>query len=160
MYGSGIRYAPTKALATFPIPERMDDMRAIGAKYFSFRKRCENGFQESLTSIYNRFHEPDEGSDEMQQLRLLHVELDKAVITAYGWDDLDLGHGFHHTKQGLRFTVSEEARQKLLQRLLKLNHERYAEEVARGVHDKIVAKKSKGKPTDVGGQMRFDEGEE
>ncbi len=59
-----------------------------------------------------------------------------AVAAAYGWSDLDLGHGFHETKQGVRFTISEPARREVLQRLLKLNHERYAEEVRQGMHDK------------------------
>jgi hypothetical protein len=58
------------------------------------------------------------------------------VATAYGWTDLDLGHGFHETKQGVRYTIREEARREVLVRLLKLNHERYAEEVAQGLHEK------------------------
>ena len=32
-------------------------------------------------------------------------ELDQAVAAAYGWSDLDLGHGFHATKQGERYTL-------------------------------------------------------
>ena len=77
--------------------------------------------------------------------------MDNAVAAAYGWSDLDLGHGFHETKQGIRFTISESARREVLARLLKLNHERYAEEVAQGLHDKKKGKaaktprKSKGK---------------
>src|SRR5262249_22684446 len=59
-----------------------------------------------------------------------------AVAAAYGWSDLDLGHGFHQTKQGLRYTISEAARREVLGRLLRLNHERYAEEVAKGLHEK------------------------
>ncbi len=62
--------------------------------------------QEGLTKTYNRFHNPDESSENIQMLRNLHVKMDQAVARAYGWDDLDLGHGFHETKQGLRFTVS------------------------------------------------------
>jgi predicted secreted protein len=62
--------------------------------------------------------------------------MDHAVAAAYGWTDLDLGHSFHETKQGIRFTISEPARRKVLQRLLKLNHERYAEEVKQGLHEK------------------------
>src|SRR5205823_1004475 len=69
------------------------------------------------------------------------VEMDCAVAAAYGWADLELGHGFHETKQGVRYTLSEAARREVLGRLLKLNHERYAEEVAAGLHDK----KSKSK---------------
>jgi len=62
--------------------------------------------------------------------------LDRTVASAYSWDDLNFCHGFHETKQGIRFTISEEARREALQRLLKLNHERYEEEVAQGLHDK------------------------
>jgi hypothetical protein len=48
-----------------------------------------------------------------------------------------IGHGFHETKQGVRYTISEAARPaKILARLLKLNHERYADEVAQGLHEK------------------------
>ena len=72
-----------------------------------------------------------------------------AVAAAYGWTDLDLGHGFHETKQGLRFTISEPARREVLARLLKLNHERYAEEVKQGLHEKKkgTAKKTTAKKT-------------
>jgi hypothetical protein len=59
-----------------------------------------------------------------------------AVAAAYGWTDLDLGHGFHETKQGLRFAINEAARREVLARLLKLNQERYAEEVGQGLHEK------------------------
>ena len=62
--------------------------------------------------------------------------MDNAVASTYGWDDLDLGHGFHETRQGLRFTISQEARWEVLDRLLALNHERYAEEVRQGLREK------------------------
>ena len=46
--------------------------------------------------------------------------MDPAVAAAYGWADLDLGHGFHTTKQGLRYTISEAARRTVLDRLLEM----------------------------------------
>ena len=92
--------------------------------------------QEGLTKSYNRFHAPNESSPDIQKFRQLHVEMDHAVAAAYGWTDLDLGHGFHETKQGVRYTISEPARREVLARLLKLNHERYAEEVKQGLHEK------------------------
>ena len=98
--------------------------------------------QEGLTKTYNRFHNPKESADDIQRLRELHVEMDRAVAHAYGWVDLDLGHGFHETKQGIRFTICEAARREVLDRLLALNHERYAEEVEQGLHDKKTRKKA------------------
>jgi hypothetical protein len=105
--------------------------------------------QEGLTRLYNRFHVPDQSTADIQKLRDLHVEMDNAVVAAYGWSDLDLCHGFYETKQGSRFTISETARREVLARLLKLNHERYAEEVAQGLHDKV-----KGKPKATGRKGR------
>ncbi|QDV35685.1 hypothetical protein [Tautonia plasticadhaerens] len=90
---------------------------------------------EGLTDLYNRFHGPNESAADIQTLRDLHVEMDRAVAAAYGWSDFDLGHGFHETRQGTRFTLSEPARREVLARLLTLNHECHAEEVARGLHD-------------------------
>ena len=89
--------------------------------------------QEGLTKTYNRVHDPDEHADDIVRLREIHVELDHAVRDAYGWDDLDLGHDFHETKFGTRFTFAPVPRQEVLDRLLELNHERYAEEVRRGL---------------------------
>jgi hypothetical protein len=48
--------------------------------------------------------------------------------------DLLLGHDFHETGQGVRYTIREEARREVLYRLLALNHERHAEEVRAGLH--------------------------
>jgi hypothetical protein len=98
-----------------------------------------------LTDTYNFLHDPDETSADIQKLRQLHVEIDNAVAAAYGWTDLDLGHGFHETKHGIRYTISETARREVLARLLKLNHERYAEEVKQGLHEKKKPKATKGK---------------
>jgi len=103
--------------------------------------------QEGLTKTYNRFHNPEETAADIQQLRSLHIEMDNAVAAAYGWQDIDLGHDFHQTKQGLRYTISETARREVLDRLLLLNHERYAEEVAQGLHDKGKKKGKTNKKT-------------
>ena len=69
--------------------------------------------------------------------------MDRAVAAAYGWDDLALGHDFHQTAQGVRFTLSESARREVLGRLLELNHRRYEEEVAAGLHEKKKGSKKR-----------------
>ena len=98
------------------------------------------------SAYYKRMFDPKIVDLQMQRLRCLHVEMDQAVAAAYGWSDLDLAHGFHETKQGLRFTISEPARRDVLARLLKLNHERHAEEVAQGLHDKKKPSARKATP--------------
>ena len=112
-----------------------ETLEIIGEQYHSHRQEIMLERQEGLTKTYNRFHAPGETADDIAELRRLHVEMDNAVVAAYGWQDFDLGHGFHQTKQGLRYTISEAARRTVLDRLLALNHARYAEEVAEGLHD-------------------------
>lgn len=60
-----------------------------------------------------------------------HVAVDAEVMRAYGWTDLALDHGFHDTRQGVRYTVGATVRQEILDRLLELNHERAAAEHAK-----------------------------
>ena len=157
-----VRYTPGNAYDTFPICEALDNLERPGSEYYAHRRQIMLYRQEGLTKTYNRLHDPDESAAEVHTLRDLRVEMDKAVATAYGWSDLDLGHGFHETRQGLRFTISETARRKVLDLLLKLNHERYAEEVAEGLHDKKAAGgsvKAGGKKTGVwGGKSRASSG--
>lgn len=141
-----MRYTPSDCFETFPFPDlsasgSRPTLEAIGERYHVHRQQIMLARHEGLTKTYNRFHDSDETAADIQKLRDLHIEMDQAVAAAYGWDDLELGHGFHETKQGVRFTISETARREVLQRLLKLNHERYAEEVKQGLHGKKGAAK-------------------
>lgn len=141
---TGLTYNPTSDLETFAFPDkRVPDEH--GEAYCEYRTELMRNRQIGLADLYGVFNDPVETTVDVQRLRQFHIEIDKAVAAAYGWDDLALGHGFHETKQGIRFTISEAARREVLQRLLKLNHERYAEEVKQGLHDKKkgAAKKAK-----------------
>jgi hypothetical protein len=147
-YGSTLEtrpvYTPTDCFETFPFPEGTDNLEGIGERYYLHRQEIMLRRQEGLTKTYNRFHDPNERAEDIATLRALHVDMDQAVAVAYGWGDLDLGHSFHETKQGLRYTISEAARQEVLGRLLTLNHQRYAEEVAQGLHNKGSKNAKKG----------------
>ena len=134
-------YFPEAAFETFPFPRGRDSLERTGAQYHRHRQAIMRSRREGLTKIYNRFHDAKETSADIRRLRELHVEMDNSVVAAYGWSELDLAHGFRQTKQGTRFTVSAAARREVLDRLLQLNHERYAEEAAAGLHDKGAKKK-------------------
>jgi hypothetical protein len=137
-----LRYAPSDCFETFPFPSVFPPpLSQSGESYYEHRERLLCTDSEGLTKLYNRFHDPDDTSADIQKLRDLHIEMDQAVSSAYGWMNFDLGHGFHETRQGVRFTISESARREVLQCLLKLNHERYAEEVKQGLHPKMGAAK-------------------
>ncbi|MGA9624201.1 MAG: type IIL restriction-modification enzyme MmeI, partial [Bryobacteraceae bacterium] len=130
-----LRYTPSDCFETFPLPASLDRLEDIGRRYYAHRQRIMQFSGKGLTAAYNRFHDRHETADDIEQLRDLHMEMDRAVALAYCWDDLDLGHGFHQTRQGERFTISDAARRTILDRLLQLNHERHAAEVAAGLFD-------------------------
>lgn len=170
-FGDTLNYSNSDSFLTFPFPHIRDGLEQVGEQYHEHRRQIMLSRQEGLTSTYNRFHNPEEGAKDIVRLRELHVEMDEAVAAAYGWGavtsdqssvisekPLELGHGFHETAQGVRFTVSESARREVLSRLLKLNHERYEEEqkAAEGVEGqtlKVKGGKGRKKSKSTDGQM-------
>lgn len=136
------RYTPTDVFETFPQPPFNDAVAAAGKELHEHRAALMVNNDEGLTKTYNRVHRASDTSPGIVTLRELHRRLDHAVRDAYGWQNLDLDHGYHETTQGVRYTISPAARTEVLDRLLELNHARYADEVARGLHGKKkVAKK-------------------
>jgi hypothetical protein len=88
------------------------------------------------TEFYNRFHDKWENSKDIRDLRDLHLEMDTDVGRAYGWGDLHLGHGFHATDRGVRFTIDPKTGPEILARLFQLNEQRHQEEIKKGLHEK------------------------
>ena len=155
-----VRYTPSDIFETFPQPPHSDAVAAVGETLDACRSKLMTGRDLGLTDVYNLIHDPSERSDErIQHLRDLHVGLDLAVRDAYGWSDLDLGHGFHDVRgQGVRFTFSPESADEVLDRLLELNKERYEAEVAAELH--TPAKKVKprrAQPANQGSMFGDDE---
>jgi hypothetical protein len=143
-----LMYAPTDVFETLARPERTDEMRRLGERLDSYRRDSVMlPRQAGLTATYNLVHDKTCTDSDIAELRRIHVDIDHAVMRAYGWEELDLDHGFHETRQGVRYTVGPVARQEILDRLLELNHERYAAEVAAGRHDKKGAKKQAARRT-------------
>jgi hypothetical protein len=141
------QYTPSDCVETFPFPKKIDGLGIAGKKFYERRQNIMQNSQEGLTKMYNRFHNPKIISEDIVNLRQLQIIVDKTVSTAYTWDDLDLKHSFQQTKQGIRFTISEESRHEILQRLLKLNHERYEEEVNNGLYVNKKPTKSRNNKT-------------
>jgi len=104
-----------------------------------------------LTKTYNLVHNRQCEDADIDELREFHRAVDRAVAHAYGWDDLNLDHGFHETRQGMRYTVGPAAQQEILDRLLELNHERYAAELAAGLRDKKRGKRDSGEQGELFG---------
>jgi hypothetical protein len=124
-------------------------------------KSFEKEYGKETWNLYNHLEIKNEGNISYAEavpliikLRELHKEMDEAVLAAYGWhqDDakwgkaIQLRHDFYEVdylpeNDRVRYTIHPEARKEVLKRLLQLNHERYAEEVAAGLHDKKKASK-------------------
>ncbi len=136
------RYTPSRCFETFPFPNDYSLLEPLGEEYREYRRTLMLSRDEGLTRICERFHDSEETGNDVHALRELHRRLDTAVADAYGWKDLAalegaaLRHDFHDTKQGVRWTIHPDVRRDILDRLLALNHQRYAEEVAAGLHAK------------------------
>jgi hypothetical protein len=155
-----LRYAPSDCYETFPFPinyERISDLESTGREYFEFRASLMVRNQQGLTKTYNRFHDPEEQSNDFRKLRALHHAMDRAVLDAYGWTDIqpipqheaefeeeptdeDDFSGAKKPKQKYRLRWPEEVRDDVLARLLILNEQRAA---AEALEPKAKKKKSK-----------------
>lgn len=141
---SDLRYSPTDALEPFAFPPGFHDapdepLDGLGERLHQARIEVMRADRIGLTKLYNRFHTGTERDPRIERLRALQREIDIAVASSYGWDDLHLEHGFHEVpylpeNDRIRFTVSETARVEVLRRLSELNRQRYEEEVAQGLH--------------------------
>ena len=153
-----LRYTPSDVFETFPLPERLtQEMRELGDRLDTFRREVMLSRQTGLTATYNLVFDPACQDADIVELREIHRSIDEATIRAYGWDDLleqGLDHGFHKAGTYTRYTIGPAVRQKVLDRLLELNHARYAEEVAAGLHDKgRGSKKGRRKKADEEGAL-------
>jgi hypothetical protein len=162
-----LRYSPSDCFQTFPFPKNYETdptLEQIGETYYNFRADLMERNNEGLTDTYNRFHEPDETDSDILKLRQLHDEMDRAVLAAYGWDDLYpeltrrgtptcdffLDYEEEETsskrKKPWRYRWSDEFQNEILARLLELNKQRHQEETLRGdTPQKTTKSRKKGK---------------
>ena len=154
------RYVPSRVYETFPFPaERCPSIESAIQAIVECRNTIMTSRCIGLTSLYSQYHDPTMSSAEMNQLRQLHSQLDRATVLSYGWDDLIIEHRWRPVnEQGLRFTIAADDANLLLQRLLRLNKMRYEAEVAAGLHrrSRKVKKGSKAGTTCQGSLLGDD----
>src|SRR5262249_38031786 len=139
-------YRPTDCFETFPFPEDSetnDQLENAGCEYYEFRADLMKQKNEGLTKTYNRFHDPNERSPDIVRLRELHAAMDRAVLDAYGWTDLEPTCEFlldyqedeeeaeasgRQRKKPWRYRWPDDFRDEVLARLLELNKRRAEEE--------------------------------
>jgi len=94
----------------------------------------------------NSMHTFNEVNQSILYLRRLHIEIDKAASSCYGWADIDLRHNFYDIeylseRDRVRFTIHPNARKEILKRLIALNHAQYNDETT--IPRPIMKKKNK-----------------
>ena len=137
-----LRYTPTDVFETYPFPIGWASdpaLEAAGEAYYSFRADLMRDNNEGLTKTYNRFHNPDECDPNIIHLRELHTAMDRVVLAAYGWSDIDTACDFLleyeideaesiPKKKPWRYRWPDPVRDEVLSRLMTLNVDRADEE--------------------------------
>lgn len=153
-----LRYTPSDCFETYPFPAvedgrgkmeegRGDVLERVGREYYQFRADLMVRTGLGMTKTYNRFHDPDEDHPDIGRLRDLHDAMDRAVLRAYGWDDVPTACEFlldyedddetsARRKKPYRYRWPDDVRDEVLARLLALNAERAEQEKALGAHAK------------------------
>ena len=70
-------------------PEQRATAAAVGEALDNQRTLCMRRFGEGMTKIWNRLLDEGETDPEILQLRTLRDTMDRAVLAAYGWSDVD-----------------------------------------------------------------------
>jgi hypothetical protein len=158
-----LNYSPSDCFEPFPFPENWEtnpELETVGKTYYEYRAQLMVQNNQGLTDTYNRFHDPDEDNPDILKLRQLHAEMDKAVLAAYCWDDINptceflldyeeeesLEEGTRSRKKPYRYRWTEDTHDEVLTRLLALNKERaQAEEMLGG--EQAAGKKAGAKKT-------------
>ena len=139
-------YTPSDCFETFPFPEDWEThaaLKAAGKAYYEFRAALMVENDEGMTKAYNRFHDPEERSAKIADLRELHAAMDRAVLDAYGWHDISTNCEFlldyeideaewGRKKKPWRHRWPDEVRDEVLARLMALNAQRALEERVAG----------------------------
>ncbi len=138
-------YTPSDCFETFPFPndwETKEGLEEAGEAYHKFRADLMIRNDEGLTKTYNRFHDPNEVSADIHRLRELHSVMDRTVLDAYGWQDIQVtceffqefddeeedDEGGRAKKRKYRYRWTDDVHDEVLARLLDLNRQRALEE--------------------------------
>jgi hypothetical protein len=140
-------YRPTDCFETFAFPTRkpmtvIPELEVAGHRLYEKRAAYQQDYDVwvGFTETYNRLKDPDNDEPRIVDLRLLHEEIDRAVLQSYGWDDIDVPPYCPQTDADHKAIESFE--DEVIDRLFVLNAQRAEEERLKG----LTAKGSKKGP--------------
>ncbi|MBV6653888.1 MAG: hypothetical protein KI786_09040, partial [Mameliella sp.] len=135
-----IQLGLTKTYNQFHNKDLVSDVQIDISKKKS--SEIKKAFSKESWNLYNHLQKTEgtipfkEAVEKTQELRRHHVEMDLAVLEAYGWHQsskrwgaaIELRHDFYEVdylpeNDRVRYTIHPEARKEVLKRLLLLNHE-------------------------------------
>jgi hypothetical protein len=156
-----LRYAPSDCFETFPFPQPdprtvIPELEDIGQRLYDARAAYMIETQQGLTQTYNLLKDPACTEAPIVELRRLHEDMDRAVLAAYGWQDLEVPPFCPTTPAEQKHL--ETFQDQVIDRLFVLNAKRAAEEAAAAPKPaaKPPLKKPKKKPDDGGGTGQGD----
>mgnify|MGYP004704198911 CR=1 FL=1 len=153
----------TKTYNAFHAPEINSSLTAVDLSA-SAKPEIEKKYGKEVWNLWNHLQRTPgtcsfaEAVAGIVELRRLHVEMDNAVLDAYGWASAPLSHQPYGSAQPpaagppisvrhdfyevdylpendrIRFTIHPDARKEVLKRLLELNHQIFEQESREGKH--------------------------
>lgn len=89
-----LNYSASDCFETFPFPDPnpravLPDLESIGQRLYDARATYMLDTNQGLTATYNLLKDPRCTDAPIEHLRALHTDLDRAVLAAYGWSDLE-----------------------------------------------------------------------
>ncbi|KIG17198.1 hypothetical protein DB30_03511 [Enhygromyxa salina] len=88
MRNAGINYSPSDCFGCFALPTFGPKLELAGERLERARGQYMLDANVGLTKIYNALADPGVQAPKVQELRALHVQVDRAVLAAYGWGDI------------------------------------------------------------------------
>jgi len=135
-----LRYAASDCFDTFPFPQPdprivIPELEDIGKRLYEFRAQFMKDEWKGLTQTYNMLKDPDCHDERIEELRRLHIEMDEAVIAAYGWIGIKIPPYTTPTNKAEQKAM-EAFEDEIIDKLFVLNAERAAEEEKQGLTGK------------------------
>jgi len=90
-----LNYSASDCFATFPFPQAdprtvLPAVESAGEALYEARAAFMVETNQGLTKTYNALKDPDSVDPRVLELRRLHEAMDRAVLDAYGWSDLEV----------------------------------------------------------------------
>ena len=139
-----LRYAGSDCFDTFPFPQpdprtEIPSLESIGQTLHDARAAYMVDTDQGLTKTYNALKDPGNTDEPVLALRTLHESLDRAVLDAYGWSDIEVPP-FCPLNADDELAL-ERFKDAVIDRLYVLNAERAAEEERLGLRKSSARRK-------------------